>query len=201
MVANALIRRQAIFLERDEWKTIPWLLHPEMKTNASKLIDIVSDIPGIIQDTDDILDKRSQWVYNGLNIPQKETLTTVHDLQCRLEQVFSCLQNWQREWSTVNGPSASQILQWALFRAKDDYYRPGIFGMQGPDAYGLNMDNQTGVNIPFAKVVGSGEPEPNIATFNFGKISKARLNLRMLSTFITPRFTYSAAATMTTQGR
>ncbi|KAM6488287.1 hypothetical protein HDV62DRAFT_396862 [Trichoderma sp. SZMC 28011] len=166
MVANALVRRQAIFLERDEWKSIPWLLHPEMKTNASKLIDIVSNIPGIIQGTDDILDKRSQWVYNGLDIPQKETLATVRDLQCRLEQVFSRLQNWQREWSTMNGPSASQILRWALFRAKDDYYRPGIFGMQGPDAYDLNMDNQTGVNIPFAKVVGSGEPEPNTATFS-----------------------------------
>ncbi|KAL7802903.1 hypothetical protein V8C43DRAFT_312368 [Trichoderma afarasin] len=166
MVANALVRRQATFLERVEWKTTPWLLHPEMKTNASKLIDIVSDIPGIIQGTDDILDKRSQWVYNGLNIPEKETLTTVQDLQCRLEQIFSCLQNWQREWSTMNGPSASQILQWALFRAKDDYYRPGIFGMQGPDAYGLNMDNQTGVNIPFVKVVDNGEPEPNTATFS-----------------------------------
>ncbi|KAF3075263.1 hypothetical protein CFAM422_002407 [Trichoderma lentiforme] len=165
-VANALVRRQATFLERVEWKTTPWLLHPEMKTNASKLIDIVSDIPGIIQGTDDILDKRSQWVYNGLNIPQKETLTTVHDLQCRLEQVFSCLQNWQREWSTMNGPSASQILQWALFRANDDCYRPGIFGMQGPDAYGLNMDSQTGVNIPFVKVVDNGEPEPNTATFS-----------------------------------
>ncbi|PTB59282.1 hypothetical protein M431DRAFT_76416 [Trichoderma harzianum CBS 226.95] len=178
MVANALVRRQATFLERDEWKTTPWLLHPEMKTNASKLIDIVSDIPGIIQSTDDILDKRSQWVYNGLNIPRKETLTTVHDLQCRLEQVFSCLQNWQREWSTMNGPSVSQILQWALFRAKDDYYRPGIFGMQGPDAYGLNMDNQTGVNIPFVKVVDHGEPEPNTATF--GLMTEAALFITAL---------------------
>ncbi|KAL7909390.1 hypothetical protein GGI35DRAFT_493333 [Trichoderma velutinum] len=166
MVANALVRRQATFLEKDEWKTTPWLLHPEMKTNASKLIDIVSDIPGIIQDTDDILDERSQWIYYGLDIPRKETPTTVHDLQCRLEQAFARLQNWQREWSTMNGSSASQILQWALFRANDDSYRPGIFGVHGPDAYGLNMNNQTGVNIPFVRVVDNGEPQPNTAMFS-----------------------------------
>ncbi|KAL7936128.1 hypothetical protein V8C35DRAFT_333246 [Trichoderma chlorosporum] len=166
MVANALVRRQTTFLEGDEWKTAPWSLHPEMKTNTSKLVDIVSDLPGIIQGADDVLDERAQWVGSGLDIPRRETPTTVHDLQNRLEQVYTRLQSWQLNWSAMNGPVASQILQWALFRANDDSYRPGIFNVQGPDAYGLNMNHQTGFNVHFENVVDTREPEPSPATFS-----------------------------------
>lgn len=150
----------------EQWKTIPWSLNYENKTNSSKLLDIMSGIPGIIQETDSILDERSQWVVGGYNITRKETPLSVPDLQRRLCNVVKQLAQWRSKWTEKNAPTASDTLNWALYRTGDASYRPGIYNAQGPDVYGLNMGDTLNINIPFSSVSPvAGEPEPTAMTF------------------------------------
>jgi hypothetical protein len=63
-----------------------------------------------------------------------------------------------------NIPTASDALIWALFRTGDDCYRPGIYGAQGPDVCGLNINDA--IDFPFTSVTPVvREPEANAATF------------------------------------
>lgn len=178
-IANALVRRQRTFLEMERWQTIPWSLDFESKTNWSKLLDIISEIPGIIQETDSVLDERSQWVLGNASINCKETSSTVPDLQRRLGHLFERLAHWRSKWTEKNAPIASDILNWALFRTGCESYRPGIFSAHGPDVYGLNMGDSSNINIPFNLVSPTaGEPEPTALTF--GLMQEAALYITVL---------------------
>ncbi|CZR65851.1 uncharacterized protein PAC_15751 [Phialocephala subalpina] len=46
----SLARRKRCFLERPEWKTVPWAVEPEFKTRAQFLHDILCDMPGLMED-------------------------------------------------------------------------------------------------------------------------------------------------------
>lgn len=144
---------------------MPWALHPELKTNTSKLVDIISGLPGIIQKTDDILNERSQ-IAAGSDIVPKEMPDSVSGLQQQLESISLDLVAWRHHWSQDNSPTAQDILEWALFRVSDESYRPGIDGVSGADTYGLNLGTTAGLDVPF----GLGnctrkEPEANSKTF------------------------------------
>lgn len=144
---------------------MPWALHPETKTNTSKLVDIISGLPGIIQKTDDILNERSQ-IAAGSDIIPKEMPDSVSGLQQQLESINLDLVAWRHHWSQDNSPTAQDILEWELFRISDESYRPGIYGVSGPDTYGLNLGTTAGLDVPF----GLGdrtrkEPEANSKTF------------------------------------
>jgi hypothetical protein len=41
-------------LEREEWKTIPWEDDPESRTSKDRLTDILVDIPGLVEDCDNV---------------------------------------------------------------------------------------------------------------------------------------------------
>ena len=98
---------------------------------------------------------------------RKETSSTIPDLQQRLRQIFTDLTGWRLGWELENMPTAFHILDWALFRTGDDSYRPGIYGAQGPDAYGLNMIDIAALDLPFDSVNPAiHEPEINITTFS-----------------------------------
>ncbi|KAF4340294.1 transcriptional regulatory [Fusarium beomiforme] len=51
---GAVANRKRTFLEQDEWKTVPWALQPMSKTIACFLQDILCDIPGMMEDADDL---------------------------------------------------------------------------------------------------------------------------------------------------
>ena len=44
--------RERTFLERPEWKTVPWSSTWISKTAGQKLLDVVADLPGLLQDWD-----------------------------------------------------------------------------------------------------------------------------------------------------
>ncbi|PON28490.1 hypothetical protein TGAM01_v202337 [Trichoderma gamsii] len=165
MLANALVQRKDTLISEEKWKSVPWALHPELKTNTSKLVDIISGLPGIIQKTDDILNERSQ-IAAGSDIVPKEMPDSVSGLQQQLESISLDLVAWRHYWSQDNSPTAQDILEWALFRVSDESYRPGIYGVSGADTYGLNLGTTAGLDVPF----GLGnctrkEPEANSKTF------------------------------------
>lgn len=166
MLANALVQRKDTLISEEKWKLVPWELHPEMKTNTSKLVDIISGLPGIIQKTDDILNERSQ-IAAGSDIVPKEMPDSVSNLQQQLESMNLDLVAWRYHWSLDNGPTAQDILEWALFRISDESYRPGIHGVLGADVYGLNLGTADGLDVPFE--LGDctrKEPEANTKTFS-----------------------------------
>lgn len=144
---------------------MPWALHPETKTNTSKLVDILSGLPGIIQKTDDILNERSQ-IAAGSDIVPTETPDSVPGLQQQLESLYLDLVAWRYHWILDNDPTAQDILDWSLFRISDESYRPGIHGVSGADIYGLNLGTSDGLDVPFG--LGDGarkDPEANTETF------------------------------------
>ncbi|RFU74369.1 hypothetical protein TARUN_7882 [Trichoderma arundinaceum] len=173
-LANALVQRHGTFLEREEWKTVPWATNPETKTKTNKLLDILAGLPGIIQKTDDVLNERSQWVAGDSDMIRKETPRTVPDLQQQLESVFLDLLAWRYHWYQDNFPTAQHILDWALFRIGDGSYQPGIYDVQGPDVYGLNLGTSINLDIPFA-LVNESKDELEANSTNFALMQEAAL--------------------------
>ena len=49
---EALKFRKRTFLERPEWKSVPWELAPEVKDSSQYLEDIFADLPGKVHDLD-----------------------------------------------------------------------------------------------------------------------------------------------------
>jgi hypothetical protein len=49
-----IVMRKRCFLELDEWKTGPWALQPDSKLPGSLLMDVFVDLPGIIEDADNL---------------------------------------------------------------------------------------------------------------------------------------------------
>ncbi|KAL1961529.1 hypothetical protein VTN77DRAFT_1634 [Rasamsonia byssochlamydoides] len=47
-----LVERKRCFLEQDVWKTLPWALSPGTKSVMDYLLDILCDVPGILEDAD-----------------------------------------------------------------------------------------------------------------------------------------------------
>ncbi|OTA02557.1 hypothetical protein A9Z42_0029330 [Trichoderma parareesei] len=157
MLANALVQRRGTFLEQEQWKTVPWSRCPENKSNTQKLLDIISSLPRLLEETDRVLNERSQWVAGNHTIAREETPTTVPHIQQQLDSMILDLIAWRYHWSADN-PQAQDILDWALYRVSDESYRPGINDVHGPDVYGLNVGN-----IPL-ETLGT-EPQANANAF------------------------------------
>lgn len=49
-LAQAITVRKRCFLEKEEWKTIPWAKCPESKSPYQQIQDFVADVPGFFED-------------------------------------------------------------------------------------------------------------------------------------------------------
>jgi hypothetical protein len=49
-IARALQERKRTFLEQPEWKTIPWAADPLGRSHANYLLDMLADVPGLLED-------------------------------------------------------------------------------------------------------------------------------------------------------
>jgi len=52
---KAMIDRKRCFLQRDDWKTIPWSLCPAGKSMVARVQDIMCNVPGLFEDFDSLL--------------------------------------------------------------------------------------------------------------------------------------------------
>ncbi|EFW99820.1 c6 zinc finger domain containing protein [Grosmannia clavigera kw1407] len=137
LISDAIVRRQGTFLEQAEWKTVPWAACPEAKSVTSKLLDVLAGLPTILQGVWGILADRSQWALVGG--PRIEQPDTVPRLQVLVRHFEAGGEAWRREWEAAEPELAPRVLAWALFQAADDSYRPGVFGVQGPDVFDLSV--------------------------------------------------------------
>ena len=49
-VMQAINERKRTFLEKDEWLTIPWGRHPELKSPSQHVLDILCPVAGLLED-------------------------------------------------------------------------------------------------------------------------------------------------------
>lgn len=60
IVVADVARRKRSLLDQDGWKTIPWQVDPDAKTTGDKLQDLFCQVPGILEDSDEVLRCPSQ---------------------------------------------------------------------------------------------------------------------------------------------
>ncbi|KAG5782221.1 hypothetical protein H9Q73_004090 [Fusarium xylarioides] len=82
---GAMANRKRTFLEQHEWKHIPWALQPMSKTIGDYLQDTLSDIPGMMEDIDNLFDP---------NICSEFAIAISHKLQASFERLDSLRISW-----------------------------------------------------------------------------------------------------------
>ena len=95
LASQAMVMRQRTFLAQEAWKSIPWEDSPETKDAFDYLMDIICDVPSIVEDTD--LLSHSSSNMEGL---RGEALFL--DIAHRMDQALSELDAWWRGWATKN---------------------------------------------------------------------------------------------------
>ncbi len=86
MVIGALIGKQRLFLDAEQWRTVPWKLNTLFKTPQSELIDILVMIPGILHD------HASLGTSSSLDDPSFRTLLE------RVQTQLVILYKWRWGW-------------------------------------------------------------------------------------------------------
>lgn len=85
-IIAGLFGRQRLFLESEQWRTVPWLQHPTLKTPQSELLDILVVVPGILQD------------YESLDSSDVTSQTQLQELQARVGAQLILLYQWRWQW-------------------------------------------------------------------------------------------------------
>lgn len=135
LISDAIVRRERTFLERPEWKTVPWANNPAAKSATNLLLDQLASIPTIIEGIWGIMNDRVQWLLDGG--PRIELPETIPRLQTLVRRLHDAGEQWRKDWEAAHPDIAPRVMAWALFYTTDDAYQPGIGGMQGPDAFDM----------------------------------------------------------------
>lgn len=92
IVLESLLKRKRCFLERPEWKTIPWALDPSSKDSTSYLLDILCDMPGLMEDAEFLRSTQSM-----------EELGRKHKLlSSNILSHLRTLSRWRHAWGNQN---------------------------------------------------------------------------------------------------
>ncbi|CAG9990516.1 unnamed protein product [Clonostachys byssicola] len=128
IVVADVARRKRSFLDQDEWKTIPWQVEPDTKTIGDKLQDLFCQIPGILEDSDEVLE-----------CPSKIRLAALQEkVSLALNELFRLQVQWMQEtqhgyweipakktnsvWASEdNEPLFGRVLWFGSFRLALDY--------------------------------------------------------------------------------
>jgi hypothetical protein len=95
MTTGMLVARRRLFLEQDPWKTIPWALDPDSKTQQNHLGDILVMVPGFLED-DDALKERDDPLLH-------------QNLIARVEEQLVKLYEWRWRWEMQNCPGVWEV--------------------------------------------------------------------------------------------
>ena len=93
LVSRAIMDREPTFLSDDEWKTVPWEEEPECKTDRDYLIDILSDLAGILAGVDALGKFKRDVVRIHIELAA---------LVDRLVRCFVALNAWWQKWYPAN---------------------------------------------------------------------------------------------------
>ena len=104
LLTSFLIARQRLFLEAQEWKVIPWALNPFSKTQQNYLVDILVDVPGLLQDAGKLNEQSNQQA--------EERLLS------RVKARLYALYHWRFTWELLNPNAAYEVMPQAEERKK-----------------------------------------------------------------------------------
>ncbi|KAI5456629.1 hypothetical protein BGZ63DRAFT_417610 [Mariannaea sp. PMI_226] len=94
VLVAGLVGKQRLFFDDQRWRTVPWALDPKSKTSQSQLLDILVQIPGILQD------------HAKLEHVAASTASSSPELRGiikRVEEQLVTLFEWRWQWQKVSG--------------------------------------------------------------------------------------------------
>lgn len=100
ITVDCLIKRKRCFLSSDDWKTIPWAQEPESKFSISYLHDILSDIPGLMENADTI---------QFSDMAPEELLARRNLVLQNLTCLWATLYKWRVSWQLQNPSSSWEV--------------------------------------------------------------------------------------------
>lgn len=96
LISKALMERKRSFLEQEQWKTVPWERDPQKRSPSCRLLDILSVVPGLLED-EDSLDNHPD--------PQPLRAALLAQTQDLLQELFK----WRWEWEARNPDAAHAV--------------------------------------------------------------------------------------------
>lgn len=100
-------------MEKPEWKTLPWALHPGSKSLLSCLQDILCDIPGMIEDVNKL---------KNLKIPPAERPAFARDFVRNVVVHLVQLYDWRMTWEKENPNACVEVQAPEQERAKEPLF-------------------------------------------------------------------------------
>lgn len=102
MIVGALVGKQRLFFDSEQWRSIPWAKHPVYKTPQSELLDILVVVPGILQD---------HAALEAAQITQHSPYTEILE---RVKTQITILYQWRWKWQKRSahevGTQASSVV-------------------------------------------------------------------------------------------
>lgn len=92
MILSSLLLRRHTILSKPEWKSIPWSLYPDAKTEMQFLYDILADCPGLFIHKEEIESSPS---------PCDRSIEYVK-LRRNISNVLDQLSQWEQDWEINN---------------------------------------------------------------------------------------------------
>lgn len=89
---KAIFDRKRCFLEKDEWKTIPWSLFPEEKTMVTWVQDIMCNVPGLLEDYDAL---------SAPNLSPEMYQFRLKNLSAKINNHLKLLSDWRALWEQL----------------------------------------------------------------------------------------------------
>ncbi|KAF2803651.1 uncharacterized protein BDZ99DRAFT_168467 [Mytilinidion resinicola] len=99
LIGQAFVTRTRTFLEREEWKTVPWAMQPNSKTTEHLILDVSANVPGLAEDMDRLERNGPVAARNPLGPNEEETLR--ESLRHKLIDTFGSLLEWRFNWEST----------------------------------------------------------------------------------------------------
>lgn len=103
-ISKALSDQKRTFLEKSDWQEIPWALNPGVKSHQSRLFDVLSFVPGLLEDLANCRTSTSTTDISSLPLASDTTLRVnehKRSAQITINAHLSFLDQWYQAWSTT----------------------------------------------------------------------------------------------------
>ncbi|TVY71553.1 Uncharacterized protein LSUE1_G007601 [Lachnellula suecica] len=97
---GCVVKRKRCFLEIEQWKTVPWAHEHNSKTSLNYLDDILCDIPGLLEDSDEL--ERSELLPEQ-RVMDRRRLSD--DINLHLQQLYA----WREKWAQLNPEACNEV--------------------------------------------------------------------------------------------
>ncbi|KAK7513813.1 hypothetical protein IWZ03DRAFT_241887 [Phyllosticta citriasiana] len=98
LISKAMLEHKRTFLEEEQWQTVPWKLNPEARSPSSRLLDVLSYVPGLLENEDSLKERSDS-----------DAITLRASLLAQTQQHLQDLFKWRWEWERQNPDAAHAV--------------------------------------------------------------------------------------------